>query len=181
MCVDVDEAWGNGQADGIDFLVAATRYLADPGDAAVLHCNITEEGRSAIPVHDGAAADHEDEFAGHVLGSFVDLPQCHTTRCDPSICGSAAVALRSADKGRVCRTQSTSDWLIVSPGRPGITDMTSPASLPVHTLTANIAARRLSPVALVDECLTRIERLEPKLHAFVSVNAANARLAAEAA
>ena len=28
---------------------------------------------------------------------------------------------------------------------------------------------------------TRIERLEPKLHAFVSVNAANARLAAEAA
>jgi aspartyl-tRNA(Asn)/glutamyl-tRNA(Gln) amidotransferase subunit A len=59
--------------------------------------------------------------------------------------------------------------------------MTSPASLPVHTLTANIAARRLSPVDLVDECLTRIERLEPKLHAFVSVNAANARLAAEAA
>jgi aspartyl-tRNA(Asn)/glutamyl-tRNA(Gln) amidotransferase subunit A len=59
--------------------------------------------------------------------------------------------------------------------------MTSPASLPVHTLTANIAARQLSPVDLVDECLTRIARLEPKLHAFVSVNAANARLAAEAA
>jgi aspartyl-tRNA(Asn)/glutamyl-tRNA(Gln) amidotransferase subunit A len=59
--------------------------------------------------------------------------------------------------------------------------MTSPASLPVHTLTANIAARQLSPVDLVDECLTRIARLEPKLHAFVSVNAANARRAAEAA
>jgi aspartyl-tRNA(Asn)/glutamyl-tRNA(Gln) amidotransferase subunit A len=48
-------------------------------------------------------------------------------------------------------------------------------------LAADIAARRLSPVDLVDECLTRIERLEPRLHAFVSVNAANARLAAEAA
>jgi aspartyl-tRNA(Asn)/glutamyl-tRNA(Gln) amidotransferase subunit A len=59
--------------------------------------------------------------------------------------------------------------------------MTSPALLPVHTLAADIAARRLSPVDLVDECLTRIDRLEPRLHAFVSVNAANARLAAEAA
>ena len=53
--------------------------------------------------------------------------------------------------------------------------------LPVHTLAKEIAACRLSPVDLVDECLARIERLEPKLHAFVSVNAANARLAAEAA
>ena len=59
--------------------------------------------------------------------------------------------------------------------------MTAPAFRPIHTLAADIAARRLSPVDLVDECLSRIERLEPKLHAFVSVNAANARLAAEAA
>ncbi|MEA2732529.1 MAG: aspartyl-tRNA(Asn)/glutamyl-tRNA(Gln) amidotransferase subunit [Acetobacteraceae bacterium] len=59
--------------------------------------------------------------------------------------------------------------------------MTSPAFLPVHTLAAEIAARRLSPVDLIDVYLTRIERLEPKLQAFVSVNAANARLAAEAA
>jgi aspartyl-tRNA(Asn)/glutamyl-tRNA(Gln) amidotransferase subunit A len=59
--------------------------------------------------------------------------------------------------------------------------MTSPAFLPVHTLAADIAARRLSPVELVEECLARIERFEPKLQAFVSVNAANARLAAEAA
>jgi aspartyl-tRNA(Asn)/glutamyl-tRNA(Gln) amidotransferase subunit A len=59
--------------------------------------------------------------------------------------------------------------------------MTSPTFLPVHTLAADIAARRLSPVDLIDEYLTRIERLEPKLQAFVSVNAANARLAAEAA
>lgn len=59
--------------------------------------------------------------------------------------------------------------------------MTSAAFRPVHELAADIAARRLSPVDLVDEYLTRIERLEPKLKAFVSVNAANARLAAEAA
>src|SRR6476659_7010366 len=58
--------------------------------------------------------------------------------------------------------------------------MTS-AFRPVHELAAEIAARRLSPVDLVDEYLTRIERLEPKLHAFVSVNAAKDRLAAEAA
>lgn len=59
--------------------------------------------------------------------------------------------------------------------------MTSPAFLPVHRLAEEIRARRLSPVDLVDEFLARIERLEPRLHAYVSVNAANARLAAEAA
>jgi Asp-tRNA(Asn)/Glu-tRNA(Gln) amidotransferase A subunit family amidase len=32
-----------------------------------------------------------------------------------------------------------------------------------------------------DECIARIERLEPRLHASVSINAADARLAAEAA
>jgi aspartyl-tRNA(Asn)/glutamyl-tRNA(Gln) amidotransferase subunit A len=58
---------------------------------------------------------------------------------------------------------------------------TSAAFRPVHMLAAEIAARRLSPVDVLDECLARIERLEPRLHAFVSVNAANARLAAEAA
>jgi aspartyl-tRNA(Asn)/glutamyl-tRNA(Gln) amidotransferase subunit A len=59
--------------------------------------------------------------------------------------------------------------------------MTSAAFRPVHALAADIAARRLSPVDLVDTYLHRIERLEPKLNAFVSVNAANARQAAEAA
>ncbi len=58
--------------------------------------------------------------------------------------------------------------------------MTS-AFRPVHELAAEIAARRLSPVDLVDEYLARIERLEPRLHAFVSVNATRARLAAEGA
>ena len=59
--------------------------------------------------------------------------------------------------------------------------MTSPAFLPVHRLVAEIAARRLSPVEVVDAFLDRIERLEPRLQAFVSVNATKARLAAEAA
>jgi aspartyl-tRNA(Asn)/glutamyl-tRNA(Gln) amidotransferase subunit A len=58
--------------------------------------------------------------------------------------------------------------------------MTS-AFRPVHELAAEIATRRLSPVDLVDEYLARIERLEPRLHAFVSINAGHARLAAEGA
>src|SRR5262249_563814 len=52
---------------------------------------------------------------------------------------------------------------------------------PVHELAGEIAARRLTPVDLVDEFLAQIERLEPRLHAFVSVDAARARLAAEGA
>ncbi len=59
--------------------------------------------------------------------------------------------------------------------------MPSPAFLPVHRLSADIAAGRLSPVDLVEDCLARTERLEPKLQAYVSVYAAEARLAAEAA
>jgi Asp-tRNA(Asn)/Glu-tRNA(Gln) amidotransferase A subunit family amidase len=47
--------------------------------------------------------------------------------------------------------------------------MTAPAFQPIHSLAADITARRLSPVDLVDECLSRIQRLEPKLHAFVPV------------
>ena len=44
--------------------------------------------------------------------------------------------------------------------------MTSATFRPAHTLAAEIAARRLSPVDLVDEYLARIKRLEPKLHFF---------------
>src|SRR6201992_258681 len=59
--------------------------------------------------------------------------------------------------------------------------MTSPVFLPVHVLAADLVARRLTRVDLVDEYLARIDRLEPKLQTFVSVNGASARLAAEAA
>jgi len=53
--------------------------------------------------------------------------------------------------------------------------------LPVHVLSAKIAARRLSPVDLVEASLARIAALEPRLHSFVEVYADTARLAAEAA
>jgi aspartyl-tRNA(Asn)/glutamyl-tRNA(Gln) amidotransferase subunit A len=53
--------------------------------------------------------------------------------------------------------------------------------LSAHVLSSEIAARRVSPVDLVDALLERIHAGEPKLHAFVEVYAAEARLAAEAA
>ncbi|HEY5796959.1 MAG TPA: amidase, partial [Bosea sp. (in: a-proteobacteria)] len=56
-----------------------------------------------------------------------------------------------------------------------------PALLPAHVLAREIAARRLSPVDVVDALLRRIERFEPKLRSFVDVYATDARLAAEGA
>ena len=56
-----------------------------------------------------------------------------------------------------------------------------PCYLPVHSLAADIAARRLSPVAVVDAFLARIAAHNEKLHAYIGVYADDARLAAEAA
>src|ERR1700738_4480190 len=58
---------------------------------------------------------------------------------------------------------------------------TDPSPLPASVLAQEIAAKRLSPVDVVDALLARIEALEPKLHAFVDVYGPSARLAAEAA
>ncbi|MDP3317989.1 MAG: amidase, partial [Bosea sp. (in: a-proteobacteria)] len=58
---------------------------------------------------------------------------------------------------------------------------TDPTFWPAHVLAREIAARRLSPVDVVEALLARIARLDPKLHAFVDVYAEDARLAAEAA
>ena len=55
------------------------------------------------------------------------------------------------------------------------------AQLPVHALAAQLKSRTISPVDIVDACLERIAGLDPKLHAFVEVYEAEARLAAEAA
>src|SRR6266849_7819955 len=60
----------------------------------------------------------------------------------------------------------------------GISD---PWLLGAADLARAIAAKRLSPVEVMDALLARIERLEPKLHAFVDVYGASARTAAEAA
>jgi aspartyl-tRNA(Asn)/glutamyl-tRNA(Gln) amidotransferase subunit A len=56
-----------------------------------------------------------------------------------------------------------------------------PALSPAHVLSRDIAARRLSPVDLMDALLARIALRDPKLHAFVEVYAREARLAAQAA
>src|SRR5215217_1128926 len=56
-----------------------------------------------------------------------------------------------------------------------------PCYLPAQILAAEIAARRLSPVDIVEAMLARIAAHDPKLHAFVEVYADDSRLAAEAA
>jgi aspartyl-tRNA(Asn)/glutamyl-tRNA(Gln) amidotransferase subunit A len=56
-----------------------------------------------------------------------------------------------------------------------------PSLLPAHVMSAEISARRLSPVDLVDAALERVEAADGKLHAFVEVYDKEARLAAEAA
>ena len=56
-----------------------------------------------------------------------------------------------------------------------------PALLPAHVMSAEIAARRLSPVEIVHAALKRIEAADGKLHAFVEAYDKEARLAAEAA
>jgi aspartyl-tRNA(Asn)/glutamyl-tRNA(Gln) amidotransferase subunit A len=53
--------------------------------------------------------------------------------------------------------------------------------LPVHKLSQELIARRLSPVDLTEAFLVRIQAQEPKLHAFVEVYADDARLAARGA
>lgn len=53
--------------------------------------------------------------------------------------------------------------------------------LSVSELSAGLAARRFSPVDVVEDHLARIAALEPRLGAFVEVHAADARLVAEAA
>src|SRR6201993_4351076 len=56
-----------------------------------------------------------------------------------------------------------------------------PSLLPVHILSTEIGARRLTSIDLVDGLLERIRAANPKLHAFVEVYEEDARLAAEAA
>ena len=58
------------------------------------------------------------------------------------------------------------------------TDLTQ---LTAHQLAADIAARRISPVDVVEAYLERIAANDAKLHAYVEVYAADARLAAEGA
>jgi len=61
--------------------------------------------------------------------------------------------------------------------------MTRPdlTQLPVHELSRQLQARRLSPVELVDAYLARIAEKDGKLHAYTEVFAEEARLAARGA
>jgi aspartyl-tRNA(Asn)/glutamyl-tRNA(Gln) amidotransferase subunit A len=58
---------------------------------------------------------------------------------------------------------------------------TDPSFLSAHRLAEEIAARRLSPVTVVEALLARIAAHDAKLHAFIDVYEGDARLAAEAA
>ena len=55
------------------------------------------------------------------------------------------------------------------------------STMTVAQLSDGLAARRFSPVDVVEASLAKIAALEPKLQAFVQVHAAQAKLAAEAA
>jgi len=59
--------------------------------------------------------------------------------------------------------------------------MNDPAALSLTALTAAFRTGDADPVEAVDAALDRIERLNPSLNAFVSVDAPGARLAAKAA
>src|SRR5580698_10507645 len=60
--------------------------------------------------------------------------------------------------------------------------MSSPLNeLSVSELAAGLAARSFSPVDVMEAHLARIAALDPRLHAFVEVHGADARLADEVA
>ncbi len=59
--------------------------------------------------------------------------------------------------------------------------MTSPAGLTIHEAQAQIAAGRLTPEALLDDLLARIERVNPSLHAYLGVEAESLRAQARSA
>ena len=54
-------------------------------------------------------------------------------------------------------------------------DATELCFTPATTLAAAIRARTLSPVEIVDAVLARIERLNPRLNAYLTVDADGAR------
>src|SRR5258708_37559129 len=58
---------------------------------------------------------------------------------------------------------------------------TDPSFLPAHRLAAEIAARRLSPIDVVEALLARIAAHDAQLHAFIAGYALDARLPGEAA
>ena len=66
-------------------------------------------------------------------------------------------------------------------GIRGITAHPEDSVASIGELSARIRAGTLSPIALVDQCLARIETLNPRLNAFITVTAELAREQARAA
>ena len=62
-----------------------------------------------------------------------------------------------------------------------VSSSADPTTLPAHVLAAQIAAKRISPVDVMDATIARITANEPKLRAFVETYLDEARLAAEGA
>src|SRR5258708_40069145 len=62
-----------------------------------------------------------------------------------------------------------------------MTDLTTLAFAPATALVEAIRTRRVSPVDVLDDVLERAERLQPSVHAFVTLDAERARAAARAA
>src|SRR5712692_3010356 len=62
-----------------------------------------------------------------------------------------------------------------------MTDLTTLSFAPATTLVEAIRTRRGSPVEVLDDVLERAERLQPSVHAFVSLDVERARDAARAA
>src|SRR4051794_20149313 len=75
MRMDVDKAGRDRKPLGVDLLVAASADRTDRGDLAVLHGHVADERRSAVAVHDGAAANDDVVVLGHAW----DLPS-HLSR-----------------------------------------------------------------------------------------------------
>ena len=62
-----------------------------------------------------------------------------------------------------------------------LTTMNSSNYSTIAEVTAAVRSRKVSPVELVEATLARIEKLEPKLNAFMHLDAAGARKQARAA
>ena len=59
-------------------------------------------------------------------------------------------------------------------GTAGKTGASDPAKLRLSEASELVHARKISPVELTQECLKRIDRLNPKLNAFITVTAESA-------
>src|SRR5262249_50761000 len=80
--------------------------------------------------------------------------------------------------GGACLTTIAGECLEAAPAPARPDDLTS---LSLTEASAMVRTRRVSPVELTDACLSRIDRLNPALNAFITVTGDRARADAKAA